>query len=187
MKRFLFLILFIVPLKLQAAEFSVVPGQSSVVFTSEAPMETVRGETEQISGTVSVNPPSVASVRAKFSVQADTLKTGNRLRDRNMRNNFLETGKFPEIIFTLRGMSGGTLVPGRGVVLKAVGVFTLHGVVREINIPVTVSWDQKEDTLRVQSKFSINLSDYQIERPRILILRLSDTVEVNLDLMLSSH
>ncbi|MDO8519248.1 MAG: YceI family protein [Deltaproteobacteria bacterium] len=176
MKRFLFLAVFILfPLSASlASDFSVVPEKSSVRFTSEAPMETVRGETQKISGTVSVNPPSMAAAKASFSVDAGSLKTGNRLRDKNMRNNFLHTAQFPEIVFRLTGM-GGTLATGK---------FTLHGVTKEIKIPVTALWNDKNNTLQVKSKFSILLSDYGIERPRILLLRLSDTVEVDLDIHL---
>ena len=166
-----------------ASDFSVVSEQSSIRFTSEAPMETVHGQTQNISGTVSVNPPSLAGAKASFLVEADTLKTGNRLRDRNMKDHFLETEKFSQITFSLRGVPG-SLSSGHESVLKATGTFTIHGVTKEKNIPLSVLWDEKGGTLHVKASCPLLLSEFGIERPRILILRLSDTVVVDVDLFL---
>ncbi|MDO8520238.1 MAG: YceI family protein [Deltaproteobacteria bacterium] len=169
-------LLFFLPAPAFSLDYSIVPGKGIIRFTSVAPMETVKGETGETLGTVSFDPANLANARGTFSVNAASFKTGNRLRDRNMRNSFLEVARFPRITFDFKNVPGGSL---------ANGTLTLHGVSLQKKIPVHVKWDKEGKTLSVKSDFAIQLSEFGIERPKILWLRLSDQVKVDVDLLLA--
>jgi polyisoprenoid-binding protein YceI len=58
----------------------------------------------------------------------------------------------------------------------------LHGVKREIELPLRFVYDTTSSTLRVASKFGIALSDYGIPRPKFLVMKLGDVQEVTVEL-----
>lgn len=145
--------------------------QSSVQFSSEAPFETFVGKTNEVRGWVEVDVKTARPLKGEVIVDAASLKTGNRLRDKDMRKKFLETAQFPEIRFSFeRAMPSGTIK----------GKFTIHGVTRDETVPATFT--VKDDVFKVTSSFPITLADYQIERPKFLWMRLKETVDVSAQL-----
>ncbi len=83
---------------------------------------------------------------------------------------------------------GGTVVRGR-----VRGRFTLHGVTKDIVAPVTVRLvpltsnesDQigiNADMLRVQAEFKILLTDYGISVPSVVRLKVSNEIQIRVDL-----
>ncbi|MBI1910041.1 MAG: YceI family protein [Deltaproteobacteria bacterium] len=164
--------------------FQVVPEESSVQFSSKAPLEDFVGKTKEISGWVEGNAGQLTKVQGTFSVNPVSLKTGNRLRDKDMRE-FLETDQFPEIRFTLKQIGGMKLLtPGQKGGVTAEGSFDLHGIKRTETIPLEVLYDPTKQELQISSTFPILLADYQIERPQVLWVKLAEKVTVTLQLVL---
>ena len=145
------------------------PARSLVQFTSQAPFETVIGHTRSIRGWIEVQTEIKNPIKGEVIVDAASLKTGNRLRDKDMVRKFLETEQYPEIRFTMTEGKAGN--------------FSLHGVQRMETVPMILT--QKEEGLNVTASFSLKLSDYQIERPAFLWMRLSEMVDITVDLSCS--
>jgi polyisoprenoid-binding protein YceI len=64
---------------------------------------------------------------------------------------------------------------------EAVGDLTIHGVMREVTVPVEARWTG--DAIEVVATFDVALSDYEIEAPTgFLVLSVADqgTVELHL-------
>ena len=83
-----------------AVRFSVLPDRSSIRFDAQATGHTVHGVTHQVSGEVVFDPDDLArKAEVSFRVQAATLATGNKSRDKKMRESHLETTRHPVIAF----------------------------------------------------------------------------------------
>ena len=170
-------------------------GRNTVQFKTAAPLEDIVGITNKINGQIKVNPNDLrdAATSARFEVDLADLKTGIALRDTHMREQYLQTDKYPTAIFTLeriRKASASTLKPNSIVALTVEGTFELHGVRRKVEVPATVSYVPESESsmpklpgnlLRVTSEFDIRLADYNIERPQMVILKVGDTARVSLD------
>lgn len=183
--RLVLLSLFFIPSWVAAAPLTVVPEKSFVQFTSKAPFETVIGKTGDVSGEVNLSGANLRSVSGTIIVKAASIKTGNRLRDKNMREDYLESAKYPEIIFKIEKVVTGpaSLSKGEDSPFTLEGTFEIHGIKKKIVVPATVSLDT-DGGLEVKSEFVIGLSDFQIKRPSFLIMRLAEEVTVGVILSL---
>lgn len=173
-------------------------GQSRVLFTSDAPLETVDGISTQTVGTfaVDVADPS-RGLSGRVEVATSSLRTGNDLRDEHLRGtNWFDARRFPDISLQLTGTDIATPLAPNAAVRGAVrGRFTLHGVSRDVTARVTVrriplsaehagmeAIGINADMLRVQGEFTVSLSDYGVSVPAILRLKVSNDIRVRVDL-----
>jgi polyisoprenoid-binding protein YceI len=99
-----------------------------------------------------------------------------------MRENHLETGKYPKAIFD--GVSvktpGAVLAAGTPSKLDVEGNFTLHGVTRRLRTTIEVLLKDPK-TLTFKTNFLVPLADYKIDRPKFLFLKLGEVQEVAVD------
>ncbi|HET6462381.1 MAG TPA: YceI family protein [Candidatus Krumholzibacteria bacterium] len=164
-----------------ATEFVVKPGKpNEVVFTSKAASESFQGRTDQMGGSIVFDPGQVGdSVAVRIEVDLKSLSTGIGKRDQHMRDNHLETGKYPKATFvgvTVKG-GNGPLVVGTPSKLDVEGNFTLHGVTRRLRTTVEVLL-KDEHTLEFKTAFNVPLADYKIDRPKFLFLKLGEVQEL---------
>jgi polyisoprenoid-binding protein YceI len=154
---------------------------SRLGFTVTRPGEVVEGTATQFAGTVKLDPEHPeAGAGVTLEVDAATMVTGNRLRDRTMRNSHLETEKYPKIRF--QSASATPAKPGplhsgetRGFELE--GTLSLHGVDRTVRIPVMVGYDGA--LLTADGNVSFTLTEYSIPIPKIFWIVLDDKVTVH--------
>jgi polyisoprenoid-binding protein YceI len=172
-----------------AARYEIVPGgKNRVTFVSKATMETFDGHTDRVRGTVEFDPADLAdSARVHVEVDLASLDTGIELRNRHMRQNHLETDKYPQAIFeggTILEPSAKSLDPGQAVTFALAGSLTVHGVTRPVDVPVRVSRESVDgkDELHMTTSFPLSLEDYGIDRPQFLVMKLADRQEIRLDL-----
>ena len=175
----------IIPLLLCAASvragvFEVKAGApNQVVFTSKATAESFQGKTDKISGRITLDPAQLTdSVTVYIEVDLASLDTGLGKRDQHMRENHLETKKYPKATFqgaTLR--NAGTLVAGTPTTFDIEGAFTLHGVTRRMRATVEVVLKDNR-TLQFKTEFPVALADHKIDRPKFLFLKLADVQQV---------
>ena len=161
----------------------VIPGKPNYVqFTSVAPLETVVGHTDRISGTVLVDPENLTgNISAALTVEMGSLTTDNRIRDGHMRDHHLETGKFPTcqfVIKTLGSEAPKKLESGKPETFTIKGEFTCHGVTKDIQPTVTTIWNPDEKSLNVIATFEVLLADYSIPRPQFLVMKLDEKQSV---------
>ncbi len=101
-----------------------------------------------------------------------------------MRENHLQTAKYPVIKFTLNNVPlEGSLTADKAQAYNLPGDFYLHGVTRTITVPVTVIYSESptEKKIRVKGNFKVNLSDYQIPRPQFLVMKLDEVQNITID------
>ena len=172
-------------------------GRDNVSFTSDAPIELIVGRTTAVKGKIKIDDTldlKKISVEASFEVDLATIDTGIKLRDEHMRDNFLETKKYPKAIFKLKKIIPGTetkLIDSASLKLSAEGDFTVHGVTVKKTIPLKVTYFRESDfthnrfehgdVIRIQSTFEVPLKEHKIKRPEVIFQKLTDTVIVSID------
>ncbi len=164
--------------------YTIVQGNASniITFTSKAPLEEVVGRTNVVTGYVML-PDGVNPGSSEIHVDLASLDTGMSLRNKHMRENHLETDRFPEAVFKLTSIEipGAELKQGDKTAVLIQGTMLLHGVTKEISplAWLTLSGDQ----LTIESKFSISLQDYNITRPEFLVMKLADDQRISVNLV----
>jgi polyisoprenoid-binding protein YceI len=164
------------------ARFIMTPsdGTTLVRFDSKAPLESFGGKTQQVRGEIYLDPAALGdSATVNVEVDLATLETGIGLRDQHMRDNHLETKRFPLAVFRgarIVGEHPARLAPGEGVALEIEGLFALHGIERTMRVPVNVVYEVAagQERLGIECRFLVKLSDYGIPRPQFLALKVAD-------------
>ncbi|MCC7532131.1 MAG: YceI family protein [Candidatus Melainabacteria bacterium] len=168
--------------------------RDSVSFTSDAPIELIVGKTSKITGKINVDESLDLSkpFAATFDVDLASIDTGIALRNEHMRDNFLETKKFPNATFTVKNQAGvtGVLKDKQKVTIKANGNFSLHGVSVKKNVAVDLTFYkncpstqgkfEQCDLIQIKSTFNVPFKDHQIKRPDVVFQKLADTVIVTI-------
>jgi len=181
--RIYFILVFVIYMSgliqsLQAQEY--VGRGGYVEFVSTAPLLEFKGTSNELNGLIDLNQNLV-----DFYVDLNTLETGIRRRDRDMRNSYLKTDQFPFAEFT--GELISNFDPGlsgtQNVLVK--GLFKIHGVEREIEVEGTLISDG--DRLELEASWVILLEDYNIERPRVLFYELADEQTINISIHLTNE
>jgi len=170
-------------------------GRDVVTFISKAPLETIVGKTSDAKGYVDVDINNVKSATSgKFEVDLASLKTGIDMRDGHMREQYLQTDKFPKAVFELTRVveaSNNIFEDQKPARIVVEGNFTIHGVTKALSIPLTITYFKESestknrlpgDLLHIEGTFDVLLSDHNIERPQFVILKLDDKQKVNIDL-----
>lgn len=182
----------------EATRFEVRPGgMSRATFTSDAPLETFDGTSTDVAGNFTVNlaNPS-AALTGRVTVGVAGLRTGSDMRDEHLRsNNWLDAQRFPQITFELVSTDlRGPITPNTPASGTVRGRLTIHGVTREVNVPVTVrhvpltaehaniaQFGVTSDMFRVQTNFAINLSDYGVSINPLFRLKVSNEQRLRAD------
>ena len=160
---------------------------NEVRFISQAPIEEVVGVTDRIDGYVLLSGPRLEEGSATegtqlyLEVDLASLDTGLGLRNRHMRNNYLEVKEFPYAIFdaTIERVE----VASAGVFrVTAQGVLNIHGVEQARELLCDVS--ARQDGYRARCSFTVLLSDFDIKIPKLMFLKLADEIELELDFAL---
>jgi len=170
------------------------PKTSSLTFTIHRPGETIDGAAHEFTGQVVFDPADLsAGGSVVLRVAASSLETGNRMRDRKMRNSHLEVDRFPEIVFRSTSIETGSVREGAaappagsapgGPQRKAIveGVLSLHGVDRPLMLPAAIRYDN--GTLTAEGSVDLTYSDYSIAIPRFLWLVMEDDIKVRFRLV----
>jgi len=149
-----------------------------VEFISTAPLLEFKGESENLTGLIDLDQNLV-----DFYIDLNTLKTGIERRDRDMRNSYLETDKFPFAEFS--GELTSDFDPALFETQQAMvtGKFKIHGVEREIEVEGTLTPNGNSITL--EASWVVLLEDYNIDRPGVLFYQLAEEQTVNISIELN--
>jgi polyisoprenoid-binding protein YceI len=122
----------------------------------------ISGETEYTDDTVS--PASLRMrIRGNSLVVTDKISDSDRQTiEKEMREQVLETGKYPEITFNSTKIEA-TKKSDAEYQAKIWGDLTLHGVTHNILINAELTFGDK--TLRARGVFSLKMTDYSIKPP----------------------
>lgn len=168
-----------------AQEYHVDPSAAKLVrFVSRAATEEFDGVTDRIDGYVRLETqrlaPSARQSGSRLFLEVDLagLDTGIGLRNRHMRDNYLDVRRYPYATFEGR-IHAVDEAPGPSFTVISRGVFTIHGVARDRLLTCTVT--PEGGGYRARCAFEVLLSDHAIPIPRLMFLRLANEIRVELD------
>jgi len=166
-----------------AAEIQVDKTQKNLVkFISDAPIEDFDGTTDKIDGYAvwEGNDPLQKS-EIYFEVDLASIDTGIGLRNRHMRERYLETDKYPRAEYTGK-LTKAEKQSETVYKVRTEGKMSIHGVDNPFTADGTVTVDGQ--LFRVQVRFPIKLSDYRISIPKIMFYKIDETMDLQLDFYL---
>lgn len=172
-----------------AAVFRIPSDESTtyIRFDSSAPLESFHGDTRLATGHIECDPAALSeSLDVFLEVDMASLDTGIGKRNQDMRENHLETEKFPTATFRgarLVGEVPSSLPPGTPATVRMAGELTIHGVSRPREIDVELTYEEGPPRVHAVAKFSVDLDDHGISRPQFLFLKLSEVQEVTVDVV----
>jgi len=159
---------------------------SKAKFISDAPLETMEGTTNKVSGMLTVDPSDISKTTGKFKVPVKSLDTDNDLRDEHLQGDgWLDAKKSPflhfEITEVVLGKKSSTeLKQGKETKVQVKGNFTAHGITKPIIANGKVKWSGNE--IRVKADFPVVLTDHDISVPSIVRLKVANEIAVSVDL-----
>lgn len=139
----------------EPARFRIQPEASDVGFKATSRLMDADGKFSRITGEVMLDPKDPAKAMITLSIESASIDTGISMRDKHLRSaDFLDVARFPTMTFESRRVE----VEGRRATVT--GQLTLHGVTREIVVPVDVQFS--ENALVATGEFKLNRRDYGI-------------------------
>ena len=178
MKKVLFILILVFSIYSFNAQ-SIYKGDGNVAFISEAPLEIIEGNTDELMGIV-----DISNMNFAFKVNIGSFNGFNSaLQREHFNEHYLETKKFPDATFL-----GTMLIEddcSSGCVTEAVckGKFTIHGITQIVIIPVTI--DLEENTLKISGEFQVKLSEYNIKIPKIVQAKIASEVLVKINIVMA--
>ena len=141
--------------------YKVDPAHSTIGFSIDhLVINTVHGRFRQFDGSIAIDPDSGNALKeATATIQSKSIDTDISKRDDHLRSpDFFDAEKFPTITFEAKEVKKD----GNQQVLA--GKFTMHGVTKDVSLPVTVKgpikdpWGNTRIGLEVNTK--LNRKDY---------------------------
>ena len=172
-------------------DFKDPKGVNNAVFKLDAPLEAINGSASGITGTVQFDPANPAAAKGKIVVASASLNVSNPMMKEHLHSaKWLDVARFPEVVFDAQVLKN-VKTSGDVTTADAVGSFTLHGVTKDITVPVKLTYlkdklekripNMKGDLLVIRSNFIIKRSDYGII-PGQMEEKVSDDIELTLSI-----
>ncbi len=143
------------------------------------------------SGEVQFDPDNLEASSLRFSVNADSLRVSDDVSDKDrreiermMKEDVLETGRFPEIVFESRSVMANLIYAGFYRV-QISGQLSLHGVVHDHSIDTQVRL--LDNGLRAEGESSLKQAEYRIKKVSVAggTLKVKDEVKLSFSIVAS--
>ena len=180
MKNLIVFFLFLYVLTISREAFAQVykTEGGNVEFLSKAPLNEFTGKSEKLNGLIDLEKNDL-----DFFIDLNTLKTGIGLRDRHMRENYLETKKYPFAEFVGKIKEKVSIKTGESKEVTAIGKFKIHGIEKEISVPGRITANSSNE-IKLEASFKVLLSDYKIDIPKVVFYELAEEQTVSISAIL---
>jgi polyisoprenoid-binding protein YceI len=148
---------------------------TSVKFTLGDVLHTVHGTFQLKRGSLQLDSPG--KLTGEIVVDAKSGESGSGTRDRKMHKEVLESDHYPEIAFRPDRVEGAVTSPGKSSV-RVHGIFSIHGVDREVTVPAEVEISATTWTAMVH--FTVPYEKWGMKNPSTMFLRVDDSVQIDL-------
>lgn len=177
--RFLVIIFIsVLSFALQGQEYLCENGTAK--FLSVAPLNEFEGESSTLKGLINLD-----NGKVDFYLDLSTLKTGITLRDKHMKENYLETKKYPFAEFTgqLIDFNKEDLLSNTkdSLSVTAQGIFKMHGKDKTMNVNGIIV-RRNDSQFMLSANFEVILSEFDIKKPSILFYELAENQSVSIAL-----
>jgi len=157
----------------RAADAYKVSGAEVVVVCPLTVGGSFEAKTKSVSGEVVASAAEPGSVSGALRVDLQTLETGIAVRDRHMRETYLEVEKGPDYAVATFDQIRVEKLDGKSTFK---GTLLLHGQRQEVT--GTADLQQRDGRIRVQAQFPIKVSAFQIPKPTYLGVGVRDEIQI---------
>ncbi len=160
--------------------FKLLPQESQILTQVPNPFGIVDGELTVRKGEAEGDSLDLQGTgKVRLTIDAASYNSNIGLRDEDVQENYLEVEQFPLITFTSTGIENGkkTPSPEKAREFTITGILELHGVKKEIRVPVKLS--QEEKRIIVEGRTKILFDDFNINTPVLLFIRSGNHTEVS--------
>jgi polyisoprenoid-binding protein YceI len=137
------------------------------------------GRTPAIDGTITVAGTQITA--ADLTADLTTLRSDQSMRDGQLGRQGIETDQFPTATFVLTQPIDLGAIPAEAtpVAAEATGDLTLHGVTKNVTIPLNAVW--QGDIIGVSGSITFPWEDFGMTRPSSMrVVSLADEVTMEL-------
>lgn len=157
----------------QTFDFTDPKGVNHAKFTLDAPLETISGVANGVSGTLTLDPEKPEATTGTITIATSTLHVENSvMKEHILGPDWLDAAKNPQITFTVKSLKDYKMSNGKASA-TVIGTFALKGITKDIEVPAIVTLlpgklsdrtggKMKGDLAVIRTNFTINRSDYGI-------------------------
>ena len=168
-------------------------GVNNIVFKLDAPLESINGTANGITGTVLIDPAQPEEIEGKIIVDTKSLVVPNSVMQEHMLGaDWLDAETHPQITFEVKEVLNPVKSTDTEGTADVKGVFTLKGISKEITVPAKVTYlenmlgarsngKMQGDLLVIRTNFQINRSDFGIKAGENLD-KVSETIDISLSI-----
>lgn len=160
--------------------YQIVPQQSTFTYSMEHTMHSWDGTSKEASGWIDAD-SSFQQAAIEVVIPVLSFDSGNRNRDSHMAE-AVESYIYPEVRFKSTQVSVDTsAVQGQepGLTWRVCGDLEFHGATHSIECPVRLT--PAGGQLHVHGAFSVKLTDFDIELPSLLGIKVKDQLNLVFD------
>ncbi len=141
-------------------------------FTSEAPLELIKAQSDKTSGVIDPASKSVA-----FSVAVESFEGFNSgLQREHFQENYMETSKYKTATFKGKIIEDIDFTKNGTYPIRVKGTFNSHGTEKEKIIKGKITVRDKE--LLIESSFEVPLEDHNISIPKVVNQKIASVIKV---------
>ena len=165
-------------------------GINNIIFQMDAPLESINGSGDAVSGQVTFDPSKPESTKGIIYLESKSLHVGNPVLKEHMHgDDWLEVKKFNQIKFQLLKLHNIRKVKN-DYLADAKGKMSIRHITNEINIPVKITYLKDllikrnrtpGDLLILRSKFIVKREDFDIQKGENLD-KVANDIEISLNL-----
>jgi polyisoprenoid-binding protein YceI len=156
----------------QTFDFKDPKGVNNVIFKTDAVLESINGAASGVSGTVTFDPANPAATKGKIIIAANSLTVPNKMMNEHLFSPmWLDVKTYPDIAFDVKELKN-VKTSGDTTTADAVGTFSLHGVSKDLTVPVKLTYlpgklgqrvpNMKGDLLVIRTNFELKRNDFKI-------------------------
>lgn len=184
MRHLIFLLIFSLPLVSGAVALVAARGKTEFVAVGRPSAIKIAGEGSGPEGRLELKKAGEdVSVSGEIQVDLESFKTGIGLRDRHMKETYLETAKFKTAALRLADARFPADLLKSGGDWKGSAVLSLHGVEKPVDI--FLSLVPEGGILKARARFKLKLSDHAIQVPKFSGITVADEVDVTAESKMS--
>jgi hypothetical protein len=140
--------------------------EAEISFFSEAPIEDISAKNDKVSAVYDAETKQLV-----FQLNISDFIFQKSLMQEHFNENYLESEKFPKASF-----SG--IIDELNKVSIATGTLKIHGESNEVEVKGSVV--VSNDSVMIDATFTIQLKDYNIKIPKIVMYNIAEKIEVTI-------
>ena len=158
----------------QSKEFVIDKSYSFVEYEGSHFLHNWVGKSYSINGSILIDTQLPSNSSVEVSIPIFSFDSNNGNRDSNMLL-FVEEHIFPEVKF-----HSDSVTQINETEFEVIGDLDFHGILKDIMLPVVININS--DYTYINSTFTINLNEFDVDRPKLMLTPINEEIEIRINL-----